>query len=90
MKPIGPIRANQTRDGTKAYMTNTEIRDKASLLITEKFNVASDYADRLAVAALNGIDSHGGNPADWETIVKTVDVVVKSSVEQGVLKSEVS
>jgi hypothetical protein len=72
------------------YMTNIEIREKASLLIAEKFEVASDYADRLAVAALNGIDSHGGNPVDWETIVKTVDVVVKSWIEQGAFKSEAS
>ena len=67
-------------------MVSAEIKENTTLLIAEKFNVARDYADRLAIAALNGIDSKGGDPTDWETIEATVNVVVKSWVEHGHLK----
>jgi hypothetical protein len=66
-------------------MANIETKEKTSQLIIKKFHVPPDYAGRLAVAALNGIDSHGGDPEDWETIVRTVDVVVKSWIKLGAL-----
>ena len=65
----------------------TTMREKTSLLIAETFHIPLDYANRLATAALNGIDSHGGDPGDWETIVETVNVVVKSWIEHGDLKT---
>jgi hypothetical protein len=67
-------------------MVSVELKENTALLIAEKFNVAQDYADRLAIAALNGIDSKGGDPTDWETIEAVVNVVVKSWVEHGHLK----
>lgn len=69
-------------------MTNAEMQKRASELIAKKYLVHSDYAERLAKAALEGIDSHGGDPRDWETVVATVDVVVKSWIEIGALKDE--
>jgi hypothetical protein len=40
------------------------------------FGVSPEHAQRLAVSALNGIESHGLNPEDWETVKETVRVVV--------------
>ena len=57
--------------------------DKTAQLIIERFNVMPDYAQRLALGALNGIESHGGDSTDWETTVNTVRVVVASWVENG-------
>jgi hypothetical protein len=68
-------------------MARIEMTGKASLLVAEKFHIPTDYADRLATAALNGIDSKGGDPEDWDTIVKVIDVVVKSWIENGYLKT---
>jgi hypothetical protein len=67
-------------------MARIEMTEKASLLIAEKFHVSIDYSNRLATAALNGIASKGGDPEDWDTIVRVVDVVVKSWIENGYLK----
>jgi hypothetical protein len=67
-------------------MSNIELNEQAAYLIVNRFHVSSDYARRLANAALNAIDSKGGDPSDWETIVRTVDVVVRSWIEHGLLK----
>jgi hypothetical protein len=58
-------------------MANIEINKKTSRLIIEKFQAPPDFAERLASAALNGIDAHGGDPENWDPIVPGVDVVVK-------------
>lgn len=60
-----------------AYYT-PEIEHKTTALIQRRFHVSEDRAQRLAVAALNGIESHGGNPNNWDTVVETVTVVVAS------------
>lgn len=61
-----------------------EIMAKTSQLIAGQFNVTADYAQRLAIGALNGIVSHGGDATDWECIDNTVRVVVKSWIENGI------
>jgi hypothetical protein len=43
-----------------------------------------EYAQRLALGALKGIEAHGGDLEDWETIVKTVNVVVAGWVKNGI------
>lgn len=62
----------------------TDIVDKTTQLIIERFDVMPDYAQRLALGALNGIESHGGDSTDWGAIVNTVRVVVASWVENGI------
>ena len=62
----------------------TEIIDKTTRLIIERFNIMPEYAQRLALGALNGIESHGGDSTDWESIVNTVSVVVASWVKNGI------
>jgi len=46
----------------------------------EKYSVSPARARTLAQDALDGIDSHGGNPHGWSTIEKVVNVVVKKCV----------
>jgi len=59
------------------------IRHKTTLLIQQQFYVSEERAQQLAVAALEGIESHGGNPNNWDTIEKTVNVVVASWIKSG-------
>lgn len=47
-------------------------------LIQERFHTSITHSERLAAAALNGIDAHGLDPDDWATVVATVDVVVRA------------
>ncbi|WP_158660531.1 hypothetical protein [Paraburkholderia hospita] len=35
-------------------------------------------SEQLAAEALNGIDAHGLDPDDWNTVAATVDVVVRT------------
>lgn len=59
---------------------------KTAALIQRRLNTSNDYAQKLAIAALDGIESHGGNPNDWKTINETVKVVVSSWVKNSALK----
>jgi len=61
----------------------TDVVDRTTQLIVERFKVLPEYAKRLALGALDGIESHGGDSTDWEAIVNTVKVVVASWVENG-------
>jgi hypothetical protein len=74
---------NFTLEGNMPVNYSAETLSKATALIHEKFQVSPDYAQRLAVAALNGIDAHGLDPSDWSTIEETVRVVVASWVIDG-------
>ena len=62
------------------------IEENSIALIQKRFGVSHDYAKRLAIAALDGIESHGGDPQDWNTVLETVNVVVSSWVEHGAFK----
>lgn len=68
------------------YTLNT--LDKTARLIVEMFGVSPEHAQRLAVSALNGIESHGLNPEDWETVKETVRVVVAGWINDGAFYSK--
>ena len=61
---------------------------RAAALIKGRFHVASDHSTRLAIAALDGIESHGLDPNDWDTVVETVNVVVASWIGAGTLRGK--
>ena len=56
---------------------------RTAALIEERFHVATDYSNRLAIAALDGIESHGLDANDWDTVVETVNFVVASWISAG-------
>ncbi|WGK92851.1 hypothetical protein [Pseudomonas migulae] len=70
----------------KYYTVN--IVDKTARLIVERFGVSPEYAQRLAVGALDGIEWHGGNPENWETVKETVGVVVAGWINFGAFCSK--
>jgi len=63
-----------------------EIENKTAEFIAKRFHVSSEYAHRLALATLNGIESHGLDSMDWMIVEETVTVVVKAWVENGTYK----
>jgi hypothetical protein len=63
-----------------------DLEIKTAELIQKRFHVSDEYARNLAVAALDGIASHGCDQNDWETIKETVKVVVASWIKNGSLK----
>lgn len=63
-----------------------ETLQKTVDLIKQRYHVTDDYALRLATFALDAIDSHGGNPNNFDTVIETVRVVVASWVKKGALK----
>ncbi|MHB0991235.1 MAG: hypothetical protein ACYC0M_08185 [Burkholderiales bacterium] len=44
----------------------TDVVDRTAQLIVEHFKVLLEYAKRLALGALDGIESHGGDSTDWD------------------------
>ncbi|MBB6201367.1 hypothetical protein [Paraburkholderia fungorum] len=61
---------------TERYSPETLRR--TATLIQGRFNVSTARSTQLAAEALNGIDAHGLDPDDWDTVVATVDVVVRA------------
>lgn len=64
------------------------IERKTGTLITENYGVSAEYAQRLAVKVLDGIESHGGNPEDWETVKEAVSVVVSAWINADATENE--
>lgn len=60
-----------------------EAQAKTAALIKKRFHVSDDYAVRLAVAALDGIESHGCDPNDLASVNETIKVVVAAWVKDG-------
>jgi hypothetical protein len=58
---------------------------KTAELILSKYSVEPDRARRLAAAAMDEIDSHGGDPHNWRSIEQVVDVVVRVWITQGLV-----
>lgn len=56
---------------------SAETLKRTVALIQGRFRTSAALSERLAAAALNGIDAHGLDPDDWATVVATVDVVVR-------------
>jgi len=71
-----------TLGGMKRMAHPKELVEQTAVLIVSKFAVTPDRARRMAERAMDGIDAHGSDPHDWETIQEVVDVVVRSWVEQ--------
>lgn len=61
--------------------------EKTGTLIMENYGVLAEYAQRLAVNVLDGIESHGGNPEDWETVKEAVRVVVAAWINADARKN---
>lgn len=59
---------------------------RTAALIEDRFHVGADHSKRLAIAALDGIESHGLDANDWDTVVETVNVVVASWVGTGTFR----
>ena len=57
---------------------SSETLQRTAKLIQERFNMAPARSEQLAAQALNGIDAHGLDPDDWNTVAATVDVVVRT------------
>ncbi|KPX44693.1 hypothetical protein QCD83_23035 [Pseudomonas savastanoi pv. phaseolicola] len=66
---------------SKFYTPDTE--EKTVTLIIESYEVSPEYAQRLAVNVLDGIESHGGNPEDWEMVKEAVRLVVAAWINTG-------
>jgi hypothetical protein len=81
LNPQHPAR----REYEKAMKYPEELVTKTADLILSKFSVSPDRARRLAVAAMNGMDSHGSDPHDWGTIEQVVEIVVRSWVDKGLV-----
>ena len=64
------------------------IEGKTGTLIMESYGVSAEYAQRLAVNVLDGIESHGGNPEDWETVKEAIRVVVSAWINADTTKIE--
>ena len=59
-----------------------DITQRTADAIVERFAVTPDHARRLAIKAMDGIDSHGGDPHDWETIDGVINVVVRAWIAE--------
>lgn len=66
---------------TQRYSSETLRR--TAKLIQERFNTSAARSEQLAVEALNGIDAHGLDPDEWNTVAATVDVVVRTWISGG-------
>lgn len=60
-----------------------EVLERTATLIQERFHMSTARSTQLAAEALNGIDMHGLDPDDWDTVVATVDVVVRAWISSG-------
>lgn len=77
---------SQTLEVIVSAFYSPEVQARTVALIKKRFHVSDDYALRLAVAALDGIESHGGDPNDLATINETIKVAVASWVKNGALR----
>jgi len=57
---------------------NQGMLQRTATLIQQRFHTPTERSRELAAQALDGIDAHGLDPDDWETVVTTVNVVVRA------------
>lgn len=57
---------------------------RTATLIQERFHTSTERSKELAAQLLDGIDAHGLDPDDWETVVATVNVVVRAWISSDV------
>lgn len=60
---------------------NGDILSKTTKLIQDKYSVDDDSALKYSELALSALESHGGTSTNFPSIIKAVDVVVKSWLE---------
>jgi hypothetical protein len=65
-------------------MYDTEILNKTKVLIQEKYLVSEESAIKYAKWALDALVSHGGSPNDFSSVIKVIEVVVKSWIDEEV------
>jgi len=58
-----------------------DILSKTTKLIQDKYSVDAKSALKYAELALSVLESHGGTSTDFPGVIKVVDVVVKSWLE---------
>ena len=63
-------------------MKITTTFDATCDLIRDSFGVEESRARELARDILSQIESHGGNPENWEEVKISVDVVVRNWVSK--------
>ncbi len=54
---------------------------KCAEKIMSKYRIDSNLAEKYAVEAMNGLESHGGNIYDENSMNEVIDVVVSSWLE---------
>jgi len=65
----------------------TDVIPAISEHIAKRFHVPQDRADKLALLAATGMDAHGVSLDDWDAVTKTIEVVVKGWIRDGVGKT---
>ena len=65
----------------------TDVIPKISEHIAKRFHVPKDRADRLALNAATAIEAHGISLDDWDMVTKTIEVVVKGWIRDGIGKT---
>jgi len=65
----------------------TDIIGKISEHIAKRFHLPKDRADQLALNAATAMEAHGISLNDWDTVTKTIEVVVKDWIRNGIAKT---
>lgn len=65
----------------------TDIIGEISEHIAKRFHVPKDRADQLALNAATAMEAHGISLDDWDTVTKTIEVVVKDWIRKGIAKT---
>ena len=56
--------------------------NKYSQLISKKYDLDIDKATKLAIEAVSAYEAHGGSSSDYDGMIKVINVVVKSWIDQ--------
>lgn len=65
---------------------NFDVLEKAISLIKQKYFIDESKAKEYATKAIEGLISHVGNPNDIYSLTRVVDIVVKSWIEDDMIK----
>jgi hypothetical protein len=65
----------------------TDVIPKISEQIAKRFHVPQHRADKLALLAATAMEAHGISLDDWDAVTKTMEVVVKGWIRDGVAKT---
>jgi hypothetical protein len=65
----------------------TDVIQKISEHIAKRFHVPRDRAEKLALNAADAMEAHGISLDDWDAVTKTIEVVVKGWIRDGIGKT---